>query len=74
MEHTSISPTYPIPYVNINGDMDYQANVELAQAYFDAVRAPQKDLYLMKNASHGLLELKSEEFSELLHQVSKKYR
>lgn len=66
--------TYPVPYVNINGDMDYQANNELAQAYFDAVRAPQKDLYLMKNTSHGLLESKSEEFSELLHQVHKKYK
>lgn len=37
--------TYPLPYVNINGDMDYQANVELAQAYFDAVRAAKGSVF-----------------------------
>lgn len=26
---------YQVPYININGDMDYQANYQLAQAYFE---------------------------------------
>lgn len=66
--------TYRIPYININGDMDYQVSHKLAEDYFNQITAPQKDLFLMKNTRHGLLVSKSEEFSKLLHQVYEKYR
>lgn len=66
--------TYRIPYININGDMDYQVNHKLAEDYFNQIAAPQKDLFLMKNTRHGLLVSKSEEFSKLLHQVYEKYQ
>lgn len=60
---------YKIPYYNINGDRDYQTNYELAQEYFDQVNAPDKKMYMMKHATHGLLESKSEEFSRILHKI-----
>lgn len=61
---------YQIPYYNINGDRDYQTNYLLAQEYFDEVEAPNKKMYIMKDTTHGLLESKSEEFSEILHEIA----
>ena len=61
---------YPMPYYNINGDKDYQTNYKLAQDYFDKVNAPYKQLYLMENMTHGLLESDSEGFSDILHQIA----
>lgn len=61
---------YEVPYFNINGDKDYQANFNLAQEYFNQVNAPYKQMYMMKNTTHGLLESKSEEFSDILHEIA----
>lgn len=61
---------YAVPYYNIDGDMDYQTNFELACEYFTKVNAPEKELLVMKNATHGLLESRSEEFSSLLHRIA----
>lgn len=61
---------YEVPYYNINGDMDYQTNYKLAQEYFDRVNAPFKELYIMEDTTHGLLESKSEEFSGIIHQIA----
>ena len=65
---------YKIPYCNINGDMDYQTNYELACEYFDKVNAPEKEMFVMKDATHGLLESRSEEFSEILHKIAAKQK
>lgn len=65
---------YPIPYYNINGDRDYQTNFRLAQSYFDSICAPRKEMYIMKDTTHGLLESKSEAFSEILHKIAQKER
>ncbi|MCM1315071.1 MAG: alpha/beta hydrolase [Prevotella sp.] len=61
---------YQIPFYNINGDKDYQTNYLIAQEYFDSVIAPYKKMYIMKDTTHGLLESKSEEFSEILHEIA----
>ena len=61
---------YALPYFNIDGDMDYQTNFELACEYFHAVNAPAKELFVLKNATHGLLESRSEEFSGIIHKVA----
>ena len=61
---------YVVPYYNINGDMDYQTNYSLACDYFEKVNAPKKQLFVMKDATHGLLESRSEEFSGYLHQLA----
>ena len=61
---------YKVPYYNINGDMDYQANSGLAQDYFDSVKAPRKKMYYMKNMAHGLLEIRSGEFSDIVHEIA----
>ena len=60
---------YAMPYYNIDGDMDYQTNFELACEYFSKVNAPEKELLVMKYATHGLLESRSGEFSTLLHRI-----
>ena len=61
---------YAMPYYNINGDMDYQTNFEIACEYFEQVNAPRKQMFVMKDATHGLLESRSEEFSGYLHQIA----
>lgn len=63
---------YEVPYYNINGDMDYQTNYKLAQSYFDSISAPDKEMFIMKNTTHGLLESKSEEFSKIVHKIAGK--
>ena len=60
---------YAVPYYNIDGDLDYQTSYSLAREYFKQVTAPKKQLFVMKNATHGLLESRSEEFSSYLHQI-----
>ncbi len=65
---------YSVPYYNINGDKDYQTNYKLAQAYFEEVNAPYKQMFLMENMTHGLLESDSEGFSEIVHQIAETER
>jgi len=62
---------YKIPFYNINGDRDYTTNHVLAKKYFDAVNAPRKQYYTMKNMAHGLLEIRSGEFSDIVHDIVK---
>ncbi|MBR7039710.1 MAG: alpha/beta fold hydrolase [Oscillospiraceae bacterium] len=61
---------YEVPYYNINGDRDYQTNYWLACEYYEQVDAPYKEMFVMKDATHGLLESRSEEFSDILHQIA----
>jgi len=61
---------YAMPYFNINGDHDYQTNYQFACEYFEQVNAPKKQMFVMPNATHGLLETRSEEFSDYLHQIA----
>lgn len=61
---------YQVPFYNINGDKDYQTNYKLAEKYFDQVNAPRKQLYVMENMTHGLLESDSEGFSEIVHKIA----
>ncbi len=61
---------YQVPYYNINGNMDYQTNYKLAGEYFESVDAPYKELFIMENTTHGLLESKSEEFSKIVHKIA----
>lgn len=62
---------YDVPYYNINGDKDYQTNYQLAQIYFDQIEAPHKKLFMMSDMTHGLLESRSEDFSEIVHLIAR---
>lgn len=62
---------YSVPYYNINGDKDYQTNYKLAQDYFEEVNSPYKQMFIMENMTHGLLESDSQGFSEIVHQIAK---
>ncbi len=66
--------SYQMLYYNINGNRDYQTNYLLAEEYFSKVEAPYKELYIMENTTHGLLESKSNEFSGILHKIEQKDR
>jgi pimeloyl-ACP methyl ester carboxylesterase len=61
---------YAIPYYNINGKRDYITNHVLAEEYFNIVKAPRKKLYTM-DTGHGLLEMHSGEFSDIVHEIVK---
>ena len=61
---------YQVPFYNINGDKDYQTNYRLAQEYFEEVNAPYKQMFIMKDMTHGLLESDSAGFSEIVHQIA----
>ena len=63
---------YQVPFYNINGDKDYQTNYLIAQDYFELVNAPRKKIYIMEDTTHGLLESKSEEFSDILHEIAQR--
>ena len=65
---------YQVPFYNINGDRDYQTNYKLAQEYFEEVNAPYKQIFIMENMTHGLLESDSDGFSEIVHQIAKTER
>lgn len=65
---------YEVPYYNINGDRDYQTNYWLACEYFEQVNAPEKEMFVMKDATHGLLESRSEEFSGYVHKIAEKQK
>lgn len=62
---------YPVAFYNINGDKDYQTNYKLAQEYFEEINAPYKQMFLMKNMTHGLLESDSEGFLRLFIKLQK---
>ncbi len=62
---------YQVPFYNINGDKDYQTNYKLAQEYFNEVNAPYKQMFIMENMTHGLLESDSDGFSEIVHKIAK---
>ena len=54
--------------------MDYQVNYKLSEDYFNKVIAPQKELYIMNNTTHALMISKSQEFSDILHDINKKFK
>lgn len=61
---------YEIPFYNINGDHDYQANFELAQEYFDLVQAPDKAMLYFEDAGHMSPLYRSEELSEKIREIA----
>ena len=61
---------YEVPYININGSDDYQTNYILAEEYYNNVVAPCKQLYIMEDTTHGLLESKSKLFSGYIHKIA----
>ena len=48
----SIGAAYQVPIYYVLGENDQQTPVELSKAYFNEITAPDKKLYLIKNAGH----------------------
>lgn len=59
------------PQIKFPGGLICGADSTVYNKYFDEISAPYKKLYMMENITHGLLESKSEAFSEILHEIVK---
>jgi len=60
---------YKVPFYNVLGDIDFQTNHIQAEEYFKLVKSPRKRLYTMKDMTHSLLYERSEEFSDIVHDI-----
>lgn len=60
---------YKIPIYFICGDKDYQTNVNIAKEYYDSIKAPAKQFYMIENCTHGLMETHPKEFAEILNGI-----
>jgi len=57
---------YKIPIYYILGDNDWQAPYPLAQEYFEKIKAPKKELFLIHNAGHITMLDQPKDFYEAL--------
>ena len=49
------SLVYQVPVYYLLGDRDFQAPYPVAQAYFETIQAPQKQLWMVENAGHFMM-------------------
>jgi len=49
------SLAYQVPVYYLLGDRDFQAPYPVAQAYFETIQAPQKQLWMVENAGHFMM-------------------
>lgn len=58
--------TINCPVYFFAGEKDYNTNSSITRDYFNMVSAPKKDLFLFKEAGHGLPETHPEKFQEII--------
>jgi len=59
-------PSVKCPIYFFAGGKDYNTNSSITSEYYDKITAPKKDLYLFKNAGHGLPETHAEGFQDVI--------
>jgi pimeloyl-ACP methyl ester carboxylesterase len=59
-------PAIKCPLYFFAGEKDYNTNSSITAEYFNKVRAPKKDLFLFKDAGHGLPETHYDEFQDII--------
>ena len=59
-------PAIKCPVYFFAGEHDYNTNADVTAEYFNKVTAPKKDLYLFKNAAHGLPETHYDGFQDII--------
>lgn len=62
--------TYEIPVYYIIGERDFQAPRTIAQAYFDRISAPEKQILTIENAGHFMMLDQPKAFAEALAEIS----
>lgn len=60
------SVTYKVPIYYILGDMDWQTPFSLSQSYFNKIKAPKKELFMINNAGHVTMLDQPKAFYEAL--------
>jgi len=60
---------YEIPVFYVLGDRDFQAPNTIASSYFDTINAPNKKLFLIKNAGHFIMLDQPKLFSNALVEI-----
>lgn len=62
---------YKVPVFFISGEKDWQVPTMLVKKYFKDITAPQKKLYIIKNAKHRPMFENKEEFDRVIKDISK---
>ncbi len=62
---------YKIPVYYIIGERDFQAPNTIAEAYFNTINAPYKEIFTIKDAGHFMMLDKPEAFAETMAKICK---
>jgi len=65
----SEQPEYKVPVYYILGEDDWQTPCDVAKEYFNTIKAPHKDLYIIPNAGHMTMLDQPEAFFNALEKV-----
>ncbi len=65
------SRDYKVPVFYILGDRDFQAPYTIANCYFDTINAPNKKMFIIKDAGHFMMLDQPKSFAEALAEISK---
>lgn len=64
------SREYKIPVFYILGDRDFQAPHTIAGCYFDSINAPNKKMFIIKEAGHFMMLDQPKLFTNALAEIS----
>ena len=62
-------PVVKCPIYFFAGKNDYNTNCSITSEYFNIITSPKKDLFLFRDAGHGLPETHSDEFQNIIIKV-----
>ena len=62
---------YEVPVYYIIGAQDFQAPRTIAETYFDRITAPQKQLFIIKDAGHFMMLDQPKAFAKALAELGK---
>lgn len=65
------SSEYEIPVFYILGDRDFQAPNTIASSYFNTINAPNKKIFIIKNAGHFMMLDQPKLFADALSEISR---
>jgi pimeloyl-ACP methyl ester carboxylesterase len=63
-----LTPSFEMPYFIFQGRHDQNTPSELVKTYFEAIRAPQKELIWFENSAHDVASRENEKYKTLLRE------
>ncbi|MDR0840576.1 MAG: alpha/beta hydrolase [Christensenellaceae bacterium] len=64
-------PSVDVPVFIIQGKYDYQTSTVLAKEYFDKLKAPEKQYFVLENSAHGVITEEPEQFARIIKESLK---